>query len=192
MEFTFPGIGIALFQILCGLFVADFLTGLIHWIEDRYGNPQWPMVGEAIRANHQHHSRPREFLSGSFWSRNKEVLIGTFVISGIFALVGALNLITVSAVVTGFFANEIHGAAHKFPHENPVWVRVLQKLGLMQSFQHHARHHRQRKDCHYCVMTNYVNPIVDFIRFFPILEWAIYRMSGILPRVDPTVRRNLA
>lgn len=191
MELTVPGGGFILIQLLCGLFLADFLTGLIHWFEDRYGNPQWPLVGEAILANHEHHSRPREFLSGSFWNRNKEVIIGTLIILEIFFLVGLVNLITISAVLTGFFANEIHGAAHKFPNQNPVWVRVLQKLGLMQSFQHHARHHRNRKDCYYCVMTNYVNPVLEAMRFFRILEWALHRYVGISPRVDPTVRHHL-
>lgn len=187
MEVSAISIVIGLLQVLAGLLLADFLTGLIHWFEDRYGNPKWPFIGEAITANHEHHIKPRAFLSGSFWNRNKEVLIGTVIILGLFAMISAINLMTVSAVLSGFFANEVHGAAHKFPRENTIWVRVLQRLGLMQSFQHHACHHRGRKDCHYCVMTNYVNPVLDAIGFFRGLEWIIRRTTGISPRFDQSV-----
>ena len=59
-------------SIFGGLLLADFVSGIIHWFEDRYGNPKWPVLGHAIRANQEHHFRPRAFLKGSFLSRNRE------------------------------------------------------------------------------------------------------------------------
>lgn len=174
-------------SILGGLFLADFFSGLIHWFEDRYGNPKWPVLGHTIRANQEHHFRPRAFLEGSFLSRNREVfVIGALFLAG-FWVTGTLNLFTGSAVLFGMFANEFHRAAHRSPKENGRLITALQKTGLAQSFQHHAAHHRQGKDTHYCVVTNYTNPILERIGFFPALERIVKATTGRVPRLDESV-----
>ena len=174
-------------SILGGLFLADFISGLIHWFEDRYGNPKWPVLGHTIRANQEHHFRPRAFLGGSFLSRNREVfVIGALFLAG-FWVTGTLNLFTGSAVLFGMFANEFHRAAHRSPKENGRLITALQKTGLAQSFQHHAAHHRQGKDTHYCVVTNYTNPILERVGFFPALERIVKATTGRVPRLDESV-----
>ena len=174
-------------SILGGLFLADFISGLIHWFEDRYGNPKWPVLGHTIRANQEHHFRPRAFLGGSFLSRNREVFVlGTLFLAG-FWVTGTLNLFTGSAVLFGMFANEFHRAAHRSPKENGRLITALQKTGLAQSFQHHAAHHRQGKDTHYCVVTNYTNPILERVGFFPGLERIVKATTGRVPRLDESV-----
>ncbi len=174
-------------SILGGLFLADFISGLIHWFEDRYGNPKWPVLGHTIRANQEHHFRPRAFLEGSFLSRNREVFaLGALFLAG-FWVTGTLNLFTGSAVLFGMFANEFHRAAHRSPKENGRLITALQKTGLAQSFQHHAAHHRQGKDTHYCVVTNYTNPILERVGFFPALERIVKATTGRVPRLDESV-----
>lgn len=174
-------------SILGGLFLADIISGLIHWFEDRYGNPKWPVLGHTIRANQEHHFRPRAFLEGSFLSRNKEVFVlGALFLAG-FWVTGTLNLFTGSAVLFGMFANEFHRAAHRSPKENGRLITALQKTGLAQSFQHHAAHHRQGKDTHYCVVTNYTNPILERVGFFPGLERIVKATTGRVPRLDESV-----
>jgi len=169
------------------LFFADFVSGVVHWFEDRYGNPKWPILGHTIRANQEHHFKPRAFLTGSFFSRNKEVFaIGTLFLFGFWAA-GWLNLFTVSAVSFGVFANEFHRAAHRSSKENGPVIAFVQKTGLAQSFTHHANHHRKGKDSHYCVITNYINPILERINFFPALEKIIQFITGRLPRFDGSV-----
>lgn len=174
-------------SVLGGLFLADFITGTFHWLEDRYGKSHWPIVGGIIKANQDHHYRPRDFLKGSFLQRNAITfgLSGAFLV--LFWALGWLNLFTGSAIVFGAFANEIHAAAHRMPKENGRIVTWLQKTGFMQSFTHHARHHREGKDTHYCVMTNYVNPALERIRFYPTLEAAIEKTTGVTPRLDESV-----
>ena len=172
---------------LGGLFLADFVSGVFHWFEDRYGNPKWPIVGHTIRANQKHHFEPRAFLKGSILSRNREVfIIGVLFLIGFWAA-GWLNLFTGSAVFFGMFANEFHRAAHRSPKENGRLITLAQRTGLMQSFKHHAAHHRRGKDTHYCVMTNYLNPILEAVGFFPTLEKAIKWVSGSVPRLDESV-----
>ncbi|MEO0818291.1 MAG: fatty acid desaturase CarF family protein [Pseudomonadota bacterium] len=174
-------------KILGGLMLADFVSGVFHWFEDRYGNPKWPILGATIRANQEHHHRPRAFLNGSFLKRNREVFfIGAAFFAAFWAL-GWLNLFTGSAVAFGMFANEFHRAAHRSPKENGHLISAVQKTGLAQSFAHHAAHHRKGKDTHYCVMTNYLNPALERVRFFQTLEVIIKRLTGIVPRLDDSV-----
>ena len=174
-------------SVLGGLFFADFVSGIFHWFEDRFGDPKWPVLGHTIRANQEHHFKPRAFLGGSFLSRNKEVFaIGTLFLIGFWAL-GWLNLFTGSAVFFGMFANEFHRAAHRSPKENGRLITWVQKTGLAQSFAHHAHHHRKGKDTHYCVMTNYVNPVLERLQLFRGLEWIIRKTVGVTPRHDASV-----
>lgn len=174
-------------QILGGLILADFVTGIFHWFEDRYGNPKWPILGRTIEANQRHHHKPRDFLNGPVWRRNREVWVLGLMFLGLFTWAGWLNAFTITAVVVGMLANEIHGAAHRMPRENWFWVKYVQKTGLMQSFQHHAQHHRKGKDTHYCVVTNYTNPILEKIKFFPLMERVIKVLTGAVPRLDDSV-----
>ncbi|MEM7768564.1 MAG: fatty acid desaturase CarF family protein [Pseudomonadota bacterium] len=180
-------LGKGLMKILGGLMLADFVSGVFHWFEDRYGNPKWPILGPTIRANQEHHHTPRAFLKGSFLKRNHEVfIIGALFLAGFWAL-GWLNLFTGSAVAFGMFANEFHRAAHRSPKENGPLITLAQKTGLAQGFTHHAQHHRKGKDTHYCVITNYVNPVLERIGFFPALERIIRATTGAVPRFDDSV-----
>ena len=170
-----------------GVLLADFVYGLVHWFEDRYGNPKWPVLGATIRANQIHHFKPREFLESSFLVRNREVFVLGALFFLVFAAAGWLNRFTGSAVASGMFANEFHRAAHLSVKENGRVITALQKAGLMQTFLHHARHHREGKNTHYCVMTNYVNPVLEKARVFPALEAAFKITTGAVPRLDESV-----
>jgi len=184
---VFMAAGSAALKVFGGLYFADFVSGVIHWLEDRYGNPNWPIIGHTIRENQQHHHTPRSFLGGKLWQRNREVwAIGAgFLV--LFWAVGWLNLFTVSAVLFGVFANEAHASAHKSPKENGRIITLLQKTGLIQSHRHHSAHHRKGKDSHYCVITNHVNPVLERVQFFQTIERAIKWITGRLPRLDDSV-----
>ena len=177
-------------KVLGGLYLADFISGVFHWFEDRCGNPSWPILGHTIRENQQHHHTPRSFLKGTIFTRNREVwAIGALFLAVFWAL-GWLNLFSGSAVLFGMFANEIHAAAHRSPKENGWVITMPQKVGLMQSHAHHAHHHRKGKDSHYCVMTNHLNPGLERVQFFQTAERLIKRLTGIVPRIDHSVNER--
>ena len=50
---------------------------------------------------------------------------------------------------------------------------MIQKTGLIQSRRMHGYHHSAPFDVNYCVLTNYLNPILNKIRFWQFLEWTI-------------------
>ncbi|WP_375208328.1 fatty acid desaturase CarF family protein [Hyphomonas jannaschiana] len=184
---TITAAGAFLLKVLGGLWFADFISGVVHWLEDRYGNPEWPVIGHTIRENQQHHFTPRSFLKGTLWTRNREVLaIGVAFLAAFWAF-DVLNAFTVSAVIFGVMSNEVHASAHRSPQENGRIVTALQKTGLLQSHRHHAAHHRKGKDTHFCVLTNHVNPVLERIRFFQTLEAIVTRVTGVRPRPDLSV-----
>jgi len=184
---TITAAGVFLLKVLGGLWFADFVSGVVHWLEDRYGNPEWPIIGHTIRENQQHHFTPRSFLKGTLWTRNREVLaIGAAFLAAFWAF-DVLNAFTVSAVIFGVMSNEVHASAHRSPQENGRIITALQKTGLLQSHRHHAAHHRKGKDTHFCVLTNHVNPVLERIRFFQTLEAIVTRVTGVRPRPDLSV-----
>lgn len=184
---TITAAGAFLLKVLGGLWFADFISGVVHWLEDRYGNPEWPVIGHTIRENQQHHFTPRSFLKGTLWTRNREVLAIGAAFLAVFWAFDVLNAFTVSAVIFGVMSNEVHASAHRSPQENGRIVTALQKTGLLQSHRHHAAHHRKGKDTHFCVLTNHVNPVLERIRFFQTLEAIVTRVTGVRPRPDLSV-----
>ena len=88
----------------------------------------------------------------------------------------------------GVNANQIHKWAHRTRRENGRFVTMLHKLRLLQSPQHHARHHTDPKNSHYCTITNFLNPVLDTIRFWDGLEWLLAKTIHLHRQPDTSVR----
>jgi ubiquitin-conjugating enzyme E2 variant len=48
-------------EIVASVLLADFLSGLAHWLEDSYFTPATPLLGPTIARNILHHERPEVF-----------------------------------------------------------------------------------------------------------------------------------
>src|SRR3954470_15441550 len=68
-----------------------------------------------------------------------------------------------------------------------VLISFLQRLRLIQTPQHHAKHHTDPKNSAYCVLTNFLNPALDSIRFWDVLERMIWVLFRLRRRVDTSV-----
>jgi plasmanylethanolamine desaturase len=64
----------------------------------------------------------------------------------------------------------------------------LQKIKLLQTQRHHAKHHSGEKDSHYCSVTNFLNPILEELEFWKGLERFNEKYFGLKRRLDPTVK----
>jgi plasmanylethanolamine desaturase len=173
------------------ILLVDFLSGLFHWLEDAYGDETWPITGKLItQPNILHHHDPRYFTRYS-WLYSARVLLGMgALIVGSAYLVGGLNWVTVAVVLIGINANEVHKWAHRTRAENGRLITWLQQVGLLQSPLHHARHHTDPKNTHYCVLTNYWNPLLERVGLWTRLEWLIDRLFGVQRRPDHSVKRG--
>jgi ubiquitin-conjugating enzyme E2 variant len=158
---------------------AELITGMVHWWEDRYGDPDWPVLGKyVIRPNIEHHSNQTAFTKGNYWTRNWTVLVPSLTAAAVSAAFGQWWLMLVALVVSQ--GNEIHCWSHQ-RCSRPI--RGLQLLGFLQSPEQHAKHHAQPFDRHYCVMTDAMNPVLQAIQFWQGLEWCV-ALCGVLPRAD--------
>lgn len=176
--------------LFCGWMMADLASGLVHWAQDRYGSPRWPLVGGIVRDTIRHHRKPTFMLNKPIVARSYRVFIlGTIVFA--ILLVLQVHLAFVGAFSLGIaLSNEIHAAAHVGAKGRQKLPRLLQKFGVIQSSEQHARHHRELKNSYFCTNTNWLNPLLERFRFWRRLEALVRIVVGARPRSDPSVRRR--
>lgn len=167
---------------------ADFAAGLIHWIEDAYIREDTPWVGCWIgRTNTMHHHLPRRMTQNTWWQSNWDLLLAMSLVVVVSALLGCLTWqVWLFAIVAGN-ANEVHKWSHRTRRENGRLISLLQDLRLLQTPQHHAIHHTNPKEVHYCPVTNAVNPVLDALRFWSGLEWLLEHTLGVKRQPDTSV-----
>lgn len=178
-------------DIILVILLVDFVSGLLHWLEDSYGRPEWPLTGWLVTIpNIIHHHRPTYFTKHS-WLRSAQVLIvlGSAILVSAW-LLDLLSWQVLLFVAIGMNANEIHKWNHLPRSRRNSFVVLLQELRLLQTPEHHARHHGGTKDSHYCVITNVLNPVLERLGFWRLLEGAITRFFQASKRPDRSVIRR--
>jgi len=178
--------------ILC-FAAADLLVGLVHWLEDSYGSPAWPVIGAAIIApNLLHHDKPRAFLANSY---GKLIDIQAAVALALIAVTAWCGVCSAELVLVVFLAvngNVFHAWAHRSRSENGRLISFLHDWKLLQNRAHHGRHHGGKRNTHYCAITAWMNPVLDRLGFFRALETVIKAVTGVAPRIDPAVAARMA
>jgi ubiquitin-conjugating enzyme E2 variant len=170
------------------LLAADFVSGIGHWLEDAYGRPDFPVTGSWItKKNILHHHDPRYFTRNNWWQSSWDLTCLALLIVLVAWCLGHLNWQVWFFAALGANANEIHKWAHRTPRENGRIITFLQRCHILQSARHHARHHTNPKDSHYCIITDFLNPFFDGVRFWDVLEWLLARILGIRRRIDESV-----
>lgn len=159
-------------QLLLGWIYADFFGGLLHWVEDRQLLPGF--LDRQIGApNRLHHSDPQGVTrDANFLRRNSTTFAAALPIVVVSYFLFGANAFWASSSIGGLLSYEVHRWAHA-PRLAPGWARVLQETGFLQSPKHHAVHHRPPQDRHFCILTNWLNPLLDALRFWERLERAI-------------------
>jgi len=179
--------------VLGCVLVADFLTGVVHWFEDTYGLPSWPLLGKAvIEPNIHHHLQPQDLANSTFWQRNYQALVPLVVVLGLlWWFVGSGAWPIMLTLVLAAVGNEVHVWNHRKPSGNPWFVRFLQASCVIQTPRQHAQHHRAPYDRYFCTLTNLTNEVLELVRFWSGLEWLIWRVSGVRPKRMTVWRENV-
>ena len=165
--------------------VTDFISGIVHWLEDSYGHPHMPLVGSYItKPDLLHHYQPRKFVTNSWFSSSDLLLILCSAALLIALALGRLSPMVFVGAVLGVNANQVHKWCHRTPRENGALITALQRLHLVQTPRQHHRHHVGNKDAGYCVLTGFLNPILDGCRFWRVIEWTIFTIFRIRKRND--------
>ena len=181
-------VGNLIFEFAASLLAADFVSGLLHWLEDAYGREDFPITGRLVtKPNILHHHHPRHFVRNSWWQSSWDLtcLCALIVIAAWIA--GLLTWHVWLFAVLGANANQIHKWAHRTPQENGCLISLLQRFRLVQSPRHHARHHTDPKNSHYCVLTDFLNPVLDRLHIWERTERLLSRLFGLSRRIDTSV-----
>ncbi len=165
--------------IFASWLIADFLTGLFHWWQDCYleVDSKYKFAVALAIDNELHHTQPAAMTKLSEWENMRNSAEIGWPVAWIFYMVGFPTIVWLPFFF-GSFGNLVHRYAHLPPGKIPKPIAALQKVGLFVSPAHHGAHHFgpngviAKKDAFekFCPMTNYVNPVLDFFRFFQKLE----------------------
>ncbi len=169
--------------LLLGYALADFASGLVHWLADRHFDPRTPLLGSLLIAPfREHHASPDAITRHGFL----EVTGNNALVTLLPALVLivhpapegspgwlfvhlALLSLAVSVIVTNLFHRWAHVA------KPPRAIRLLQHAGLILSPERHACHHQKSHDRAYCVTSGWLNPLLDGSGFFRALDRSLTR-----------------
>jgi hypothetical protein len=178
MTTTLIIVALFLVKVLLIIFSADFISGLVHWWEDAYGNPNWKFIGESIvKPNIEHHQYPRKFLKHTFFDRIKISVMAGVAISVVLAIFNMFSIEVAITLLYAAMANQVHAMAHRTDKENGKLVVWLQKIGLLQSRKMHGCHHKSPYNLNYCILTNYLNPILNVLKFWDVLELTLAQIG---------------
>jgi len=176
-------------QFAATVFAAEFAAGFVHWFEDAYVREHTPVIGKFVgRPNIIHHHYPRHMTRNSWWQSSWDlVLISAILILAALA-VGWLTWHVWLFAILAANANEFHKWAHRTRKENGRVITFLQDIRILQTSKHHALHHTDPKNSHYCTITNALNPVLDTLRFWGGLEWLLAKAVGLHRQPDTSVR----
>ena len=167
----------ALFAVIAGYLLADFLAGSVHWIADRFFDPATPLLGPMLIAPfREHHEDALGITRHDFFEVTGNSALLTMPLVLLLAArpapVGALSqffvVLAASLTLALFVTNQFHSWAHS--PSPPRFVRRLHAWGLILTPMRHARHHRDQHDRSYCVTSGWLNPVLDRTRLFERVE----------------------
>jgi hypothetical protein len=160
--------------------IADFMSGVVHWAQDRLLDVEtaFNFTNSIKRDNDLHHEKPAAMLQISFWENIQISAYFAWPISAILFVMDAPPIITL-AVFFSALGNGVHRWAHMPPGKVNIFIKSLQRVGLLCSFNQHSGHHfvngelvmKENATRAYCVMSNYLNPVLDRIKFWNLLEY---------------------
>lgn len=170
---------------------ADFITGIIHFIEDTYFTENTLLIGNIIKRNREHHLKPRLMLNHTtFKTIETSLYLGLFLMFVLY-IYKLLNLFSFLLILSGIFGNLIHKWAHQMENEKILLTKILQNLYIIQSSYQHSVHHKEPYTKYYCVMGALLNPLLEKINFWRKMENVIYILFKVNPR-DYEFKKNIA
>ena len=180
--YTYEFVWLIVLAIPIGLVGGDFISGVVHWAADTYCSEDTPIVGPSlVKPFRRHHLYPRDICT-----HNLVETVGNVCILAVPVLALCLYLLWLfpeaSWMAFAAFCIALMSAAtvatnqfHKWAHsENPpAFARPLQRMRLVLEPAHHELHHTAPYESHYCITNGWLNPLLNKIKFFRRLEYAL-------------------
>lgn len=187
----------SLAAVLIGFFLADVLSGLVHWATDTWFH-DGVIFGRWFAIAREHHTHPENIFGYCFYehatvgSAASAFLIGP--IAALTALLPPTSLVAESMCiylvicVCGLFGTSLHNLGHR--NSGPGLVRFLQRWHLLMCVDHHQEHHRGDHTMRYCTVNGWANWLLDGLKVWRGLEHIIHRATGAIPRENDRAWRR--
>lgn len=161
---------IVIIELIVIILLADLISGVAHWIQDRFDSKYlYALNNMIIYHATEHHETPDKLLQYTWLERNKTPFIALISITAISYFTNILYWEAFMFFFIFLFSGEIHYYSHQTPKNNGRFISFLQKMKLIQDPSHHATHHKTTTK-HYCIITNTLNPLLDFVRLFERMD----------------------
>lgn len=163
---------------ILGYIIADFMSGIVHWMGDTFGDEDMPVLGAGfIKPFRDHHTDPLDITRHDFIevNGNNSLVLLIVLLPALFIFKQpevpwqAFSLSFLVWFAFGIFmTNQFHKWAHL--EERPQWMKRLQAYALILSPENHNMHHTMPYDTYYCITNGWLNPILHRMRFFERAE----------------------
>lgn len=179
-------VGLAVFA---GYLMADFISGVVHWMGDRYGTPETPVLGpNFVQPFRHHHVDPEEMTRHDFIEtngNNSVVTVPVMAAAWILPVGPDWGLFAFTALISMTWWVFATNQFHKWSHQRaaPFWVGWLQRARIILEPGHHDVHHTPPYETYYCITSGWLNAPLHRLRFWSRAERAVERLLGI--RVTP-------
>jgi plasmanylethanolamine desaturase len=181
-------------SLLLGYLLADVASGVVHWMFDRFGTVDTPLLGpNFVKPFRNHHVDPRDITRHDFVETNGNNCLATVIPLALFCFLpldfghaGILffvSLITFAAIFT-FATNQFHKWAHT--QAPPKAVRWMQDKHLILNRDHHQIHHTFPYETHYCITTGWMNTLLVRIHFWSGMERFLEGVVKMKAHRDPS------
>ncbi|MEW6271426.1 MAG: fatty acid desaturase CarF family protein, partial [Thermodesulfobacteriota bacterium] len=151
-------------SLVAAVLAADLVSGVVHWVGDRFFAESTPLVGRMlIRPFREHHADPLAITRHGFFElcgNNAAAVVVPMLLvvrgggPGRDEAAFALHAFVLLFSLLVFATNQVHKWAHA-PRAGAL-VRLLQASGLILPPERHARHHRGDFSQAYCVTTGWL------------------------------------